>query len=493
MKKLLTGIALLCILTGILPSPSVSGVQTECGFPVSAQNAAVHSVPQDLQSPAEMTELERLWHLAVSTNGDILSAQHAYESACLSFSTFDGAYAPSVTTSASSTVPDGYGWDECPDNLSASMSVTQPLPGGTSIGVTGSYALSSAAAAGTRYVSQIPDVTFTLSQSLYPFYAQGKVRNPERMSLQQKKEYYYNVLQYTKQQKLETIAQYYILSLIYRRKMEMYEASIAYAQEQIDALNELRKTGGANMTKIAELESSRMGNEQNLTDVRITYRQYVLYLKEACGSFSGEPEGTDLPQNGLAPALALTGGVHDPCAQELLLKISILKAAAVLAKQSGAPVLTLSLKPAWTLETVKASDWQSAWKRDADSACTWAAGVSLNMTPLISALVSKTGESEEIEMRTAQDAYRAYLEQKDAVREQYEMLRTSFEEQLTEAEKLCADADSLVSDMKQQLEEGAVSQLDYDAVLSQEKIRYASLECIRLYIWLYSWLGKMTE
>ena len=73
------------------------------------------------------------------------------------------------------------------------------------------------------------------------------------------------------------------------------------------------------------------------------------------------------------------------------------------------------------------------------------------------------------------------------------MLHSSFEEQLTEAEKLCADADSLASAMKQQLEAGAVSQLDYDAVLVQVKIRYASLECIRLYIWLYSWLGKMTE
>jgi hypothetical protein len=493
MNKLLTGIVLAVFLTEVLTAQNTEGVQTESNSPVSAPDAAVLPVTSDTQSSAEMTELERLWHIAVSTNGDVLSAQHAYESACLSLSTLGGAYAPSVTTRASAAVPDGYGWDECPDSLSASVSVTQPLPGGTSIGVTGAYALSAAAAAGTRYVSQVPDVAFTLSQSLYPFYAQGKVRNPDRLSLQQKKEYYYNVLLYTKQQKLESVAQYYILSLIYRKKMEMYEASIAYAQEQIDALNELRKTGGANMTKIAELESSRMGNEQNLTDVRITYRQYVQYLKEACGSFRGEPEGTALPQDGLAPAFALTGGVHDPCAQELLLKIDILKTAVVLAKQSGAPVLTLSLEPEWTLETVKVSDWQSAWKRDADSSCTWAAGVSLNMTPLISALVSKTGESGEIEMRAAQDAYRAYLEQKDAVREEYEMLRTSFEEQRAGAEKLCADADVLASDMKQQLEAGAVSQLDCDAVLSQVQIRHASLECIRLYIWLYSWLEKMTK
>jgi len=475
MKKLSTGIVLLCILTGTISSQNTSGVQAE-------------SV-----SSGEMTELERLWHLAVTTNGDVLSAQHTYESACLSLSTLGGTYAPSVTTSAASTVPDGYGWDECPDSLSASVSVTQPLPGGTSIGVTGAYALSAAVAYDSRYVSQIPDVAFTLSQSLYPFYAQGKLRNPERLSLQQKKEYYYNVLLYTKQQKLETVAQYYILSLIYRKKMEMYEASIAYTQEQIDALNELRKIGGANMAKIAELESSRMGNEQNLSDVRITYRQYVQYLKETCGMFKGEPEGTDLPQDGLAQALALTGDVHDPCAQELLLKIDILKTAEVLAKQRGAPVLTLSLEPAWTLKTVKASDWQSAWKRDADSVCTWAAGVSVNMTPFISALVSKTGESEEIEMRTAQDAYRAYLEQKDAVREQYEMLSAAFEAQRAEAEKLCADADSLASDMKQQLDAGAVSQLDYDAVRSQVTVRRASLACVRMYVWLYSWLGKMYE
>lgn len=492
MKKLLTGIVLLCILTDTLLSQNASGVQAESNPLVSAP-ASASPVTSDERSPSEITELERLWHLAVETNGDVLSAQHTYESACLSLSTLGGTYAPSVTTSASSTVPDGYGWNDCPDSLSASVSVIQPLPGGTSIGVTGAYALSTAEATGSRYVSQIPDVTFTLSQSLYPFYAQGKVRNPDRLSLQQKKEYYYNVLLYTKQQKIESVAQYYILSLVYRKKMEMYEASITYEQKQIDALNELRKSGGANMAKIAELESSRMGNEQNLADVRITYRQYVQYLKEACGTFSGEPEGTELPLDGLAPALVLTDGIHDPCAQELLLKIDILKTAVVLAKQSGAPVLTLSVEPSWTLETVKASDWQSAWKRDADSVCTWAAGVSLNMTPLISALVSKTGQSEEIEMKAAQDAYRAYQEQKDAVREEYEKLRTSFEGQRAGAEKLCTDADSLASDMKQQLEAGAVSQLDYDAVLSQVKIRRASLECIRLYMWLYSWLGKMTE
>jgi outer membrane protein TolC len=468
-------------------------VYAESAISDTAENTAVIPVPPDVQSFAETTELERLWHLAISTNGDVLSAQYTYESACLSFTTLDGAYAPSVTTSASSTVPDGYGWGTCPDSVSSSVSVTQPLPGGTSIGVTGTYALSAVAAADTRYVTQVPEVAFTLSQSLYPFYAQGKFHNPERLSLQQKKEYYYNQLLYVKQQKLETVTQYYILSLIYRKKMEIYETSIAYIEEQLDAINELRKSGGANMTKIAELESSRMSNEQDLADVRITYRQYVQYLKEACGMFSGEPEETGLPQNGIASTLALTGGVQDPCARELLLKIDILKTAAVLAKQSAAPVIALSLEPVWTLETEKASNWQSAWKYDSDSVCTWTAGVSLNMTPLISSLVSRTGESEEIEMRTAQDVYRAYLEQKEAVREQYEQLRESFEEQLSGAEKLCTDADSLGGDMKQQLDTGAVCQLDYDAVHVQVKIRHASLECIRLYVWLYSWLGKMAE
>lgn len=493
MKKLLIGIVLLCILTGTISPQNTSGIQTESVSSVSSPDTAALSMTSYTQSSAEITELERLWYLAVSTNGDVLSAQHTYESACLSLSTLGGTYAPSVTTSASSTVPDGYGWNDCPDSLSASVSVTQPLPGGASIGVTGVYAVNAASAAGTKFVSQVPDVAFTLSQSLYPFYAQGKIKNPDRLSLQQKKEYYYNALLYTKQQKIESVAQYYILSLIYRKKMEMYEASAAFAQEQIDALNELRKNGGANMTKIAELESSRMSNEQNLADVRITYQQYVQYLKEACGMFNGEPKGTALPLNGIASALALTNGIHDLCARELQLRIDLLKTAEVLAKQSGAPVLTLSLEPVWTLETVKASDWQSAWKRDADSVCTWVVGVSLNMTPLISAFASKNGESEAIEMQTAQDAYRTYLEQKDAVREEYKMLRTSFEEQRAGAEKLCADAEVLESDMKQQLDAGAVSQLDYDAVLSQVKIRRASLECIRLYIWLYSWLEKMTE
>lgn len=115
------------------------------------------------------------------------------------------------------------------------------------------------------------------------------------------------------------------------------------------------------------------------------------------------------------------------------------------------------------------------------------------MTPLISALVSRTGESEELEKSSAQDAYKAYMKQKKTVQEQYDLLRASFEGQLGKAEELCADADTLAADMKKQHDSGAVSQLDYDAVLVQVKDRYALLECIRLYIWLYTWLLAVTE
>ena len=226
-------------------------------------------------------------------------------------------------------------------------------------------------------------------------------------------------------------------------------------------------------------------------DVRLTYEEYVRYLKNACCVDDIQMDKSELPSDGINTALALIDKVHDPCAEALLLKIDMLKTSAALSRQNSAPVLGLSLEPCWSLETVKAGDWKSAWS--GDTTTEWTAGISLNLTPLISSLASKTDDEEHIEMQSAQDAYDSYMKQKSYVNKQYASLVAAFEKQQKKAEELCKETDQLLADSKQQLDSGAISRLDYDSIQFRKMSCYASLECITLYIWLYTWLGEMTE
>lgn len=437
----------------------------------------------------EETELELIWNETAEKNSSVVSAEHSYDSACLSLSTMDGSYSPLVTTSATSILPDGYDWKNSPDYSYATVSVTQPLPGGTSVGVSTSYSMTLAGSDGTRYISQTPNVTFTLSQSLFPFYAQGKIQNPEKLSLKQQKEYYYSQLLYTKKQQLENATQCYILCLIYRRKMEVYESEIEYIKERIYTLEELKKQGGSSSAEIAELENSKWSYEQSLAEVRISFEGYRLSLLETCGGYEVDFNNEELPSLKNEAPLLLTGNVKDPCGESLLLKKKMVETSRTLQRQNSAPLLSFSLKPEWSMEAVEESEWKSAWGND--STCSWTASVSLSLTPLISSAVTKSGSSYKMEKNAADDSYNAYLAQKNSVKNQYKNLMDSFTAQLESAEDLYAQAESVAGDTKKLYESGAVSKLEYDSIVMQLKNRKASYECMRLYLWLYSWLYGM--
>ncbi|OJF76805.1 MAG: hypothetical protein BKP49_04350 [Treponema sp. CETP13] len=440
---------------------------------------------------AQETELERLWQTTMQNNGDVLSAQHTYESACLSRRTLDATYAPSVSTSTSSSFPDEYEWDECPASVSSSVSLSQPLPGGTTLGLTGTYALSTADVNSVQYISQVPTISITLSQSLAPFWSQGTLKDPTKLSLEQQKQYYYYQLLYTKQQTLQTVTQYYVLCLIYKKKIDVYNASIAYKQKQIEALTELKKTGGTNLAKIAELKTSQWSDEQSMSDVQITYQEYCKYLKDACGIDAFQIKKAHLPSNETKIALAYINNVSDPCGKALLLKIDMLTTTSQLTKQNSAPLLGLSFTPSWGLETLETTDWKSAW--DKDKTYSWTASVSLNFTPFISSLYSHTKDTENIQLQTAQDAYSYYVKQKRYVKDKYQTLLESFRQQQTQAEQLCSELAQLATDSKQQLDLGALSQLDYDSIQLQVQSCNATLDYINLYMWLYNWQIEMLE
>ena len=142
---------------------------------------------------------------ALQNNSDIASAKSDYDSALLSSKTYDSSFAPGLSFSSSSTISKDYDWNTNPDYFSTYVTYTQPLPGGTTLSATGTYSFTSASAGDDQYISQILKVSFTLSQSLLPFWTQGTIKDPTVLSARQQAEYYRLQLLHTKKSVLQNL------------------------------------------------------------------------------------------------------------------------------------------------------------------------------------------------------------------------------------------------------------------------------------------------
>lgn len=437
-------------------------------------------------------ELERLWRSAASSNAEVLEAEAAYDSSCLSSDTLGGIYAPSLSVSSSASIGGDYELWDVPKSFTPAVTFTQPLPGGTKAGITGSYSITSNTITDRQYVTQSPEISISLSQSLLPFWLQGKKRNPEKLSLEQKRLYNYYQLLYTRQQKIIATSQYYILCQIYRKKIQVQEASIAFRTKQVQAYNELRKAGKTSRADVTDLEAKLFGERQGLYEMQLTYEQYLESLRDACGTEADFTEGlssiTSVKQNAY---LELMDGKKDPCALSLLANIEAEENERVLNAQKNSPVLNLSFTSGYTMEEVDADRWRDAWNDKGQKS--WSAGISVDLAPLFSASASKSKKHDEIELRTARQSYSSYLLQRQRVRMQYESLCASFKEQVPHAEQLFREAESLMPDVEKRYRAGGISEIDYEGYKFQAVSAHASYDCLVLYVWLYEWLSAMHD
>lgn len=297
---------------------------------------------------------DELIELTLQNNTDILSAQNSYDSACLSLKTLSGAYTPQVSLSSSASLPDEYKWDTTPDYFSSSITYSQPLPGGTTLGFTGSFSFNSADILEERYISQNPSISFSLTQSLFPFWAQGKIKNPAKLSAKQQKDYYYNQLLYTKKTVLQNLLQNYIYAAVYKKQIQIYENSIYLLDKQIEISNQLLKTGAVNQTRITELQSSKWSYQQDLMSAKSSYISYIQNLKTICGAeFENDTislENKTLPDldDCIKGILLITDNIVDPLEESYKLKIELIKTNHTLEKQSSAPTVSLSVQPSWS-------------------------------------------------------------------------------------------------------------------------------------------------
>lgn len=442
--------------------------------------------------------LNELTEITLQNNSDIIAAQNSYDCAILSLKTLNGTYAPQISFSSSSTLPNKYKWDTTPDYFSSSVIYSQPLPGGTSIEITGGTSFTSKNILEERYISQNPNISFSLSQSLLPFWIQGKLKNPEKLSASQQKEYCYYQLLYTKKTVLQNLVQNYIYTLIYEKQIQSYENSILLIDKQIEVVKELMNLGATSQAKITELQNSKWNYQQDLLSVQASFLGYIQNLKTICGSNFDESfllnEYINLSSTDdfITKLIGITDNISDPLEKSYQLKIDILKTKRILEKQNSAPILSISVQPTWNLEQKKQNDWKDAWQ-DLNSPTSWSTTVNVNLSPLISATATKSKKQFNLDYESAENSYNAYLIQKNFVLQQYQTILKQYKLQSKKISNLYKTGMNELQDLQTQYKEGAISMLDYDSVKVQIENCKLNMEIIELYIWLYEVLLKINQ
>ena len=117
--------------------------------------------------------LEELINYTLESNSEIKASLNTYETVLASVKGFDGAYAPGLSLTSSTTIPKDYEWNTMPNAFDSCLSFKQPLPGGTTISLDINYYFETMRFLDTTLVSQYPKISLSVSQSLMPFWLQG--------------------------------------------------------------------------------------------------------------------------------------------------------------------------------------------------------------------------------------------------------------------------------------------------------------------------------
>lgn len=419
--------------------------------------------------------LQTLADLALENNADIINARNDWQSAVISRKTQDGFYMPSLTAGGSTVFSDSETENSEDDlySFDTNLAYTQPVISGTTASAAATYSFTNQQLKEKETLSKIPVLSFSLTQSLFPFWAQGK-KNPVSMNLKQQEQFYYN--QYLAQKKLtlQNLAQNYISFIISQKEEKIYENSIALVQQQIDAYYEMQKKGSTNLAKISELEHTKWSYTQNLLSVSISKTNYLQNLKNLCGNTLDDTlllaDSDDLLSSDFSSyIISVTDSIIDPVENTLLCKLKILQANEVLEKQNNAPQLSLTA----TTQNVYSA--------------------SVDFSPLLESTGKQASKQRKLTYQNAQNNYNAYLEQKNFVNEQYQSIITAYKQQLESIEKLNTSGSQLRQDMKKQYESGAISKIDYNSFEYQYINNALSMDCIKLNIWLYTLLLELNS
>ena len=437
--------------------------------------------------------INELINVSIENNQDIKTALTDYEKSILTAKSLDGLYVPEISISSSSVVPKEYDWDELPDNFSSTLTYSQSLPGGTKISVESSYSFETINYLEDKYIAQYPNLSFSLSQSLLPFWVQGCIHDPGKLSLKQQQEYYHNQFLYVKRNVIQNVCQIFIAVVLAKNTILMNQNNIQLFEEQIDSLKILQASGNATRSKVLEIENQKWNAQQNLMSAQTDFTKCINNLKVICGydfpeediQFSGNESIDDI-------IIELFDEISDPLEENYKLKIEKLKSERILEKQASAPVLNIFIQPNWTLDVMQENNWKDAWD-DMGKPASWKAGIGINLTPMLSGAVKNNSKKYQLNYKDAENAYISYLQEKEFVKFQYKTLLNHYMKQSKEIAELYESALQELEDYEIQYKANAISKFDFDSVRVRVENCKLSKECVEGNVWLYEVLIKLNN
>ncbi|MBQ3642863.1 TolC family protein [bacterium] len=439
------------------------------------------------------TTLEVLWDSIIENNSEVNSVRTNYKNALIDYVTLQGLYIPSVNLNSIVNLGENYSKGDYPSYINNTLSIGQRLPGGSQLVLDVSYNLSYADYNEETYVNQIPKIGLTFSQSMFPFYLQGKLCSPDVQLLKINKEYQEKYYDYICKEKIKSVTREYIYALIYGKKSEIYESSIKLKNQKKEIIKKLIDQGRQNQSNLIEIENSLLMDIQNKAEIFSSYVQCINNLTLLTGAnfydlsdFSLEelPDIEILENDGLEKI-----DCYDAYERMLLLNIKKFETQSSIIKQDNAPYISFNLTDIINLNDKKACDWKDSWTdwKD-DKKNTWAFGIGVDFTNFFKGNYSKQYDKNNNELQSAKSSYYNYLEQKKKLFQIYKKSLESLESEILSTEELIENNEKILLAKTELMEKGLISEFEYINALEEFKILKLTYENYCLFRWLYNFL-----
>lgn len=416
---------------------------------------------------------------AFNNNIDILNSNYELNLTSLEAKNFNGKYFPSLNVS--SGISDVFINEDFPGVVTAGVSLSQNIPDGSNLNLDFSYSVYKNENSVNDDFIKNPSVTVSLSQSLFPFWIQGKISDPAILSYKLQQKYKEVQLYQTKKVVFQNLTEIYLKYLILCDQILIKENNLSFCNEQLSLTRELEVLGEVSHSKVVEIENNKRSQEQNLFSL---YAEKVSIIKSledlCCISFNENEEFENFLNENNFTEIVISQGLNKDFIQESYeIKLELYKNNVILQKQNAAPVLNFSSK--------------TSWLQDINNSSVTSFSIGINFAPLINGLTSEYLEKQNLEEKNILQLYNSYIKQKEYLAKQYNSILNFYNSQLALSEKSWEENNKSFLDAKKQLENGAISKIEFEARNLEYKNAKLNTSILQKYCLLYEVLKILCE
>lgn len=439
------------------------------------------------------TALEVLWKSVITSNSEISSVRTNLKNASIDYQTLQGLYLPSLSLNSITNFGENYSKGDYPNYINNSILIGQRLPGGSQLELSISYNLGYAEYNEQTYINQSPKVGITYSQSLFPFYLQGKILSPDIQLLRINRDYQEKYYKYVCKENIKSVTREYINAILYKNKNSIYESLIKQKKQKKEILKKLVEQGSQNYNSLIEIENAILMDIQNKSEIFSSYVQCVnnLYLLTGMNledlleiSLSELPNFEVFFQNDYKNLFDT-----DEYENILILNIKKCEAQKYQISQDSAPYMSLSLTDIINLNDNKVCDWKDSWREwHDDKKNTWVFGIGIDFSSCFKNSFAKSHKKNDNELQNAKNIYQNYTEKKNKLLKIYKKSLEIVEDEIFSYEKLIENNESVLFGKKDLKEKGEISEFEYITALEEYEILKLTYENYKLIKWLYKFL-----